>query len=467
MRIVRLAMLLAVFLATVTARAGDVIEPPIPPSCPSVVEMQTARQSQVTSVWLANGINIRHRHMPAVGDRRVIVAVNLWGSELLENEKNRGISRLAAAALHCWRQSAPGVATQFPPDKLAPLIYAYASLDSIQINMWATLDQFEGGMSILSELLTQPTINDATLAAARVEMAKALRESEANERNRFALAIQQIIFPKGEVRLETPSERRINAIGVDAVRDWIRSHIRENGAAITVSVVGEASLEQALGPIDRYLSVVPKRDRASVAGDRKLRNIARPLEDITATRVDPNLKDQSIVIRGFFGPNVDQLKDQGYVRGMSNLLVNRAGARIKAANPPLRASPVSASVYPVPLAGFSMFLARVEVDPGQEDAAAAILDEAFASLHIEVDQQELNAQIERRRASLSEFVAQPMFWTPKLSSAAVHGLDPDDIVDSFTGFATTSADVLRVMGRYDVKGARIRVQLKPPPKDDF
>ena len=171
----------------------------------TIVERQTEPSTQVTSVWLDNGVRAHHRQMT---QRRgqVLVVATLAGGTIEEQAGTRGLTEAAAQA---WARPAAGrLSSTGIRDVLVGRRVAVAPRvgeDAVTLSLRTTPADLETAFQLLHLLLTDPVVEDVALEQWRQE---ALRDA-ADRRAVPMAALREVAADA----LRPPAEPRMHPLG--------------------------------------------------------------------------------------------------------------------------------------------------------------------------------------------------------------------------------------------------------------
>jgi zinc protease len=440
------------------AAAADLLAtPPVPGR---MVERTEHPGSGVRSVWLGNGVRVHHRF---VDQRRneARVQVTLAGGEIEETAGTRGVTRAAARA---WQRPATSTLTSTQVRELMTgrRVQVSGSVDADALTLVVSGDpaELEHGLQLAYRLLTDPAIEAATLAQWQASELQAITARRSQPVSFLGEALADAIYPSAELRTRSLTAAQVRAVTPAAAQAWIERLVTT--APIEVAVVGDLEYELALDLVTRYLGVLPSRPR--IGGDTlaTLRAIARPPGPIVSERSLTTATRQAVVLDGFFGADVTNVRDTQLLALAARVLSTRLNRIVREERQlvySIHAASRPAAEYP----GYGLFVAQAPTDPGKTAALAATLDELFDIFAREGPSDDEMA-VARRQIdnALAEALAGPDFWSTRLASLDYRGLRLDDVMQARHRYAaTTAAEVREAFARYYAPGARVRVILTP------
>ena len=252
----------------------------------------------------------------------------------------------------------------------------------------------------------------------------------------------------------------MRALTPGAVQAWLGRLVAT--APIEVAVVGDVEYEPALDLITRYLAALPARPRIGPETLGTLRAIARPPGPIVSARSVTTATSQAVVLDGFFGADVTNVRDTRLLALAARVLSTRMNRIVREERQlvySIHAASRPAAEYP----GYGLFVAQAPTDPGKTAALAAALEELFTAFAREGPTDgEIRVARGQIDNALAETLAGPDFWSDRLASLDYRGLRLDDVMEARARYAAmTPAEVREAFARYYVPGARVRVIVTP------
>jgi zinc protease len=453
----------AALLARVEAPAeleaeARLLEAPPPPG--RVVERAEHAASGVRSVWLDNGVRVHHRF---VDQRRneVRVQITLAGGEIEETAATRGLTRAAALA---WQRPATSTLTSTQVRELMTgrrvQVSGGVEADALTLTVSGDPAELEHGLQLAYRLLTDPLIEAATLARWRESEAEAIADRRSRPASALREALAEAIYPMTELRTRPLTAEQVRAVTREAAQAWLGRLVAT--APIEVAVVGDLAYEPALDLVTRYLAALPSRPRIGAESLATLRAIARPPGPIVSARSLATATSQAIVLDGFFGADVTNVRDTRLLALAARVLSTRMNRIVREERQlvySIHAVSRPAAEYP----GYGLFVAQAPTDPDKTGALVATLEELFTAFARQGPSEEEMAVARRQIDNgLAEVLAGPDFWGVRLASLDYRGLRLDDVMEARARYAAmTAAEVREAFARYYVPGARVRVIVSP------
>lgn len=222
--------------------------PVIPAAEPAKVERITLwRQAGVTSLALANGVDIHMRQMARPGTGRVTIAVLVPGLELDETAATRGTAMLAIDAL----KPVPGGGE-------ASLKVAQRP-EGLLITTSCSTNEAVAAVRQIAATLAAPALDPAAFERARE---RALTQSDTfvhRADHKASEAMIRLMTPSEDVRLRHPTRANLEAVKPHDAETYLRAHL--SSRAVDVAVVGDVDPAK-LGPaLAAELASLPPRRR--------------------------------------------------------------------------------------------------------------------------------------------------------------------------------------------------------------
>jgi zinc protease len=414
----------------------------------------------VRSVWLDNGVRVHHRF---VDQRRneAKVRITLAGGEIEETAATRGVTRAAALA---WQRPATSTLTSTQVRELMTgrrvRVSGTVGADSLTLEVAGDPAEIEHGMQLAYRLLTDPVVEAATLAQWQESEVQAIAARRSRPVGVLGEALADVIYPPAELRTRPLTAEQVRAVTADAAQAWLGRLLA--AAPIEVAVVGDLAYEPALDLITRYLAALPARARIGRQTLDPRRAIARPPGPIVSARSVTTATSQAVVLDGFFGADVTNVRDTRLLALAARVLSTRMNRIVREERQlvySIHASSRPAAEYP----GYGLFVAQAPTDPDKTAALAAALEELFTAFARQgPSDDEIRVARGQIDNSLSETLAGPDFWTDRLASLDYRGLRLDDVVEARERYAAmTPAEVQEAFARYYVPDGRVRVIVTP------
>jgi zinc protease len=432
----------------------------VPPGGGRVVERSEHAGSGVTSAWLANGVRVHHRF---VDQRRneVGVRITLAGGEIEETAATRGVTRAAALA---WQRPAISTLTSTQVRELMTgrrvRVHGSADADTLTLVVSGDPAELEHGLQLAYRLLTDPVVEAATLAQWQQSEVQAIDTRRTRPAGVLGEALADAIYPPAELRTRPLTAEQVRAVTREAAQSWLARLVAT--APIEVAVVGDLERERALELAAQYLGALPPRARIGAETLGPLRVIARPTGPFASERVVRTATSQAVVLDGFFGADVTNVRDTRLLALAARVLSTRMNRIVREERQlvySIHAASRPAAEYP----GYGLFVAQAPTDPGKTAALAATLEELF-TVFAKDGPTDDEIRVARGQIDnvLSEALAGPDFWGDRLASLDYRGTRLDDIMEARARYAAmTAAEVREAFARYYAPGARVRIIVTP------
>jgi zinc protease len=431
-----------------------------PPPAGRIVERSEHAASGVTSAWLGNGVRVHHRF---VDQRRheARVRITLAGGEIEETAATRGLTRAAALA---WHRPATSTLTSTQVRDLMTgrrvQVGGGADADTLTLVVSGDPAELEHGLQLAYRLLTDPVVEAAALVQWQEAEVQAITARRARPGGVLGEALADVIYPRAELRTRPLGPEQVRAVTREAAQAWLARLVAT--APIEVSVVGDLERDRALDLVTRYLGALPSRPRIGTDTLRALRAIARPTGPLTLERSVTTATSQAVVLDGFFGADVTNVRDTRLLALAARVLSTRMN-RIVREERQLVYSIYAASRPAAEYPGYGLFVAQAPTDPGKTEALTATLEEMFTAFAEDgPTDEEIRVARGQIDNALAEALAGPDLWSDRLASLDYRGTRLDDLVEARARYAAmTAAEVREAFARYYAPGARVRVVVTP------
>ena len=443
---------------TEVARASSLLERV--PAGGTVVEGAEHPASGVFSGWLDNGVRVHHRFM-SERKNEVTIVITLAGGEIQETAQNRGITEAAALA---WSRPATSKLTsvQVRDLMIGKKVRVSGQTDNDTMTLAVSGDpaDLEVGLQLAYLLLTDPVIELAALQQWKESETQRIAARKVQPSGLLSEAVADAFYPKDEVRPRPLEAAQVQRIALDVAQAWLGKIITD--APIEVTVVGDIGRSAALDLIEHYLGSLPPRARIGPRTLAALRAIPRPTGPLSVERKVAVKTPQAVVMDGFFGADIQNVRDARLLTLAARILSTRMNRIIREERQlvySIGALSQPASEYP----GFGLFVARAPTDPAKAAALATALDEMYAAFAkagpIEDEMAVVRRQIQN---ILDEAMKDPSFWLNRLSALEYRGLILDDVVGAPAAYRQYTAEEVReTFARYYRPEARFRFVIRP------
>ncbi|MCC6659768.1 MAG: insulinase family protein [Phycisphaerales bacterium] len=416
--------------------------------------------SQVWSGWLDNGVRFHYRFMDYRKDQ-VGVTVLLAGGELQETAETRGVSE--AAALAWQRQATSKLSSSDIRDLMVGKkvsVQGRSGLDTMAISISGSPADLEPGFQLAHLLLTDPVIEGPAFDTWRAQQRQLLAFRSKSIELVFSDLISDAFYPKGGARLHPLTGGQIDAITREGAQAFLNGLIAH--APIEVTVVGDLPRERAMELVTTYLGSLPSRERISDTTLDGLRNVPVPEGPITLARTLETETDKAIVLSGFFGTDITNVKDKRLLAAAAKILTTRMIESLREERQLVYSIGVQSSPA-VELPGFGTVHAYSDTAPGKvgalRDAITAMLDEFAAKGPTDDEMAVMKKQMAN---TLDESMREPSYWSRAISSSTYRGTSLHDAADEAGAYAPmTAAQVRDAFARYYTPGSVFSISVSP------
>jgi zinc protease len=431
-----------------------------PPTAGTAVETTTHAASQVTSLWLDNGVRVHYRHM----DQRkneASIAITLAGGVIEETPPNRGITE---AALRAWERPATSRLSSIDIRDLMTgakaRVRSGISGDTVALTVSGDVADLERAMQLAYLLLTDPLIEPAAFEQWKDSEGQRIADRKRQPMQVLIDTATAALYPAGETRPRTLTAEQLAALTRPAAQAWLERLVTQ--APIEVAVVGDVDRATATRLVTQYLGALPARPRISDKTLWDLRKVTRPTGPIHASDTVQALTPQGAVLAGFYGADLRNIRDTRLLNLAARVLSTRMLKTIREEKGlvySIRASSDAAVVYP----GFGRFVAVAPTDPGKAAALATAVEEMYAAFAKDgATEEELVVAKKQTATLLDEIMKTPDYWSSHLSTLEYRGVGLDDVLAApaqYAGF--TAREVRETFARYDRPDARFRFVITP------
>jgi len=443
---------------TEVARAASLLENSPPGG--KIVESVEDTASGVLSAWLDNGVRVHHRFM---GERKneASVMITLAGGQIQETAATRGITEAAAVA---WSRPATSALSSIQIRDLMigkkVRVSGRTDQDTMTLTVSGGPGALEVGLQLAYLLLTDPVIEPAALEQWRESQMQKIAARKVQPSGVLSEAVAAAFYPTDEPRTKPLEAVEVQKIQLDAAQAWLKRMITE--APAEVAVVGDFPRPVALALVERYLGSLVARNRISDKTLSGLRTITRAVGPMRVERKISVKTPQAFVMNGFFGTDIQNIRDARLLAMAARVLSTRMNRIIREEKQlvySIGASSQPASEYP----GFGLFVSRAPTDPAKAEALALALDEMYAVFAKDGPSDDEMAVAKKQIANqLNQLMKEPEFWTGRLSTLDYRGLSLTDLVEALAAYQRYTAQEVRdAFARYFKPEARFRFVITP------
>ncbi|MBM4107382.1 MAG: insulinase family protein [Phycisphaerae bacterium] len=445
----------------VTDRAASILETLPEPG--TVSEASDHPSSGIASAWLSNGVRVHQRTMDYKKDQ-VGVRITLAGGRIHETAANRGVSEAAAIA---WGRPATRRLTSTQVRDLMTgkkvSVGGGAGPDAFTISINGSPDDLEAGFQLVHALLTEPVIEGPAFDQWKRQQIQGIEGRKVSPQGVAGETIPRTIYPKGEVRPLPLEKENVEAIEPAAAQAWLDKTIRT--APIEVAIVGDLSRERAMALVARYLGSLPARPRISSSTLDELRKVERPEGPLTAEREIQTESNLALILSGFFGADIENVRDSRLLQAASQVIRTRMFKRIREEEA-LAYSPGASSTPGTEFPGYGMFFFFSTTAPEKAQRLVEVVRETYEALAKEPPtDEELDVVKKQTATSLETQMKEPDWWLARIAGLEYRDQRIDDI-EGLPGFmaAMTGKEIRECFARYYRPETSIRILIRPAPK---
>ncbi len=425
-----------------------------------VVESEVDEATGVWSAWLSNGVRV---HFRAEGARpgQASIAISLVGSELLEDEKTRGLSRAGVLA---W--SPPSTASAGAAEVRAMLrghqveVSGRAGTDVLQLRVSGAAGELELGMRLAGALLREPRVEQAALDQWKARTVQDIGARRTSPPLTLDAVFADVRYPAGDARQRAVEAPVIEGITREGAQAWLEKLCRES--PIEVAVVGDVSRERAVELVAKYVGSLPARERVGPGTYKALRALTAPS---LPRRVDvrvPTRTPQSQVLVAFPGPDASEGSDVRAMRVAAAILSVRMNRELREARQlvyGIATTVQPGSTYP----GFGVVVARAPAMPDKAPELAAAVTRMFDGFAKDGPTgEEVDVAVRQALQLYREGLAEPTFWLDRLELTTFDGSNPADVLKEPEALgAVTREGVLAVFRKYYSAQRLMTITVRP------
>ena len=430
------------------------------PKAGKIVEILERKSGGVLSAWLDNGVRFHYRFMDQRKNEATIV-ITLPGGQIQETAANRGITEAAAQA---WGRPATSKLSSVQIRDLMigkkVRVSGGSGQDTMTLTVAGSPADLEIGLQLAHLLLTDPMIEPAAFEQWRESKTQTIAARKLQPSGLLTETAAEAFYPRDEARVKPLEAKQLQKIKLDAAQAWLRKIVDES--PLEVVVVGDILRPAALTLVEKYLGSLPARERISDKTLGGLRTIKRAAGPIKVERKIRTKTPQAVVMDGFFGTDVQNVRDVRLLALAARILSTRMNRVIREEKQlvyGIGASSQPASEYP----GFGLFVSRAPTDPAKAEALATALDEMLAAFANQGPTGDELAVAKKQIANLlDQTMREPDFWVSRLSTLDYRGLSVNDIIEAPAAYQRYTAQEIReTFARYSEPGSRFRFVITP------
>jgi len=434
-----------------------------PPRGGTIVDSQEHAASGVTSLRLDNGVRIHHRFM----DQRkneATVTITLAGGVIQEEAANRGITEAAAQA---WERpatsalSSPQIESLLTGKKVR--VRSAVGPDTLTLTVSGNPRDLETGVQLAYLLLTDPVIEPAALEQWKEKEIQAIAARQREPWGVLEDSMSVALYPRDAVRLYPLTVEQVRALPREDAQAWLRKLIA--GAPIEVAVVGDIERDAALAMVKTYLGSLSARDAISDKTLRERRTLVRPQGPISVRRTVDAAAPQAAVLEGFFGADIQNIRDVRLLAAAARVLSSRMHKTIREERQlvySIGAGSRPAFEYP----GFGLFVAQAPTDPAKTEALTAAVEEMYMAFAKDGPTGDEMAVARKQLVNtVDQTLKNPDFWVARLSTLDYRGANLTELMQGKQHYEQmTPADVREAFSRYFAPTSQLRFVVIPAPR---
>src|SRR5499433_2472329 len=248
--------------------------------------------------------------------------IALAGGPIQETAANRGITE---AALRAWERPA---SSKLNSTQIRDLmtgakvrVRSGASGDSISLSVSGDPVDLDRGMQLAYLLLTDPVIEQPALDQWKDAELQRIAQRKSRPMQVLADRSADVIYPAGETRTRSLTTDQVRALTRPAAQAWLKRLITD--APIEVAVVGDIDRETATRLVTKYVGSLHARPRIDDKTLANLRTIARPQGPLALAESVDILTPQAAVLTGFFGTDIQNVRDTRLLNLAARVLSTR------------------------------------------------------------------------------------------------------------------------------------------------
>lgn len=425
-----------------------------------VVEQSMHPATQVWSGRLSNNSVVHHRYMDYRKDSATIT-ITLAGGQIEETPENRGVTEAASVAMS--RPATSALTSTNIRDLLTGknvAVVGRATPDAVVITVTGNPADLESGMQVAHLLLTDPVIEQAGFDQWKQQQTQAIEARKQQPTGVMSEMVPDVMYPKDDLRMRPLEESQVASLTRDEAQKWLKNLVAH--APIEVSVVGDIQRDKALELLTRYIGSLPSREAITSETLDSLRAMNRPPGPHSREVNVATQTKQAMVMSGFYGVDLDDVRDVRLMRMASQILSTRMIKQIREEEQlvyGIRAFSQPAQTIP----GFGFFGAGAPTEPAKAPKLAAAIDEMFAQFAENgPTEEEITVAKGQIANSLDETMKEPGYWTGELSDLVYRGTKLDDINNDPAAFqAITATEVRDAFRKYYTPDNAIRITVMP------
>lgn len=443
-------------------RAASLLD--TPPAPGSVAESSVFQPADVLSAWLSNGVRVHQRTMDYKKDQ-VWVRITLPGGRLEESPATRGTADAAGLAWNrpATRRLGSTQIRDLMTGKKVSVGGGGGGVDSMTLSINGSPDDIEEGFKLAHLLLTEPKIEAPAFDQWKRAQAQAIDSRKVSIEGAMGELIARTIYPAGEVRPLPLEKEQLDAVTLESAQAWLDRTIAK--APIEVAIVGDLPRERAMELVTRYLGSLPQRPRISGQTLDELRKLERPEGPLRAQKAFATQTDKAMVLSGFFGADVENVRDTRLLQAAARLIRTRMLNRIREEEG-LAYSPGANSTPATDFPGFGQFFFFASTGPDKADRLTQVVAELYDQFAKSgPTAEELDVVKKQYANELETQMREPEWWLNRASAMDYRSQRLEDAV-ALPEFiqSMTAEDIRECFARYYTPKTTIQVVVRPEPK---
>ncbi len=420
-------------------------------SKPAPGKVESGALDEVSGVWtgvLSNGASLHIKPMDVQKNEATIV-ITLAGGTINENASTRGLTEAGSLA---WARPATSTLSSTQIRDLMTgkkvNVRGGAGMDTLSISISGSPAELETGLQLAHLMLTDPVIEKAELDQWKKMQLQMVQQRRVMAMGVMIETISDGLYPAGEVRFRPLTKEQIEAVTLEAAQKWIRQQI--DAAPIEITVVGDIKAEDVTPLIETYIGSLSTRGPIGPGVFADKRKITRNTGPIEMTRTAQTRQtNQAMVLDGFYGANVRDVKDNRLLQIAARVLSTRMVKIIREEKRlvySIGASHRPASEVP----GFGLFAAQAPTDPAKAADLRKALFEVYSDFAKSGPTAEEMATAKKQFETLfAEQFKDPRYWTQRLTDLNYRGLTLKDLMEAPAFYQNAKAeDVREAFARY-------------------
>lgn len=429
-----------------------------PPEPGKVVEKTFEEDLAVTSAWLDNGVRVHHRFMDYKKDS-VYVGISLAGGLIEETEATAGVTQVAGLVVQQPATNRLG-STEIKDLLTGKNISVQGgpSPDAFSLVVSGSPKDLETGLQLAHALLTDGKIEKSAFDTWQPAMRQQLEHLQKVPEFRGYMALMAIAGG-GDHRLLAPTLEQLDMQTIEAGQAWYDRLCAK--APIEVAVVGEITLEDAMGLIERYVGSLPSRPRTASHLDR-LRKFDRPEgpwhSEVSVETITP----KAVAYFGFLGPDRLEIGEYRALAVASQTLSTRANEVIREQ----KGLVYSIEAQNIPLDAFddsSLVFTGAPCEPANATKLIEAAEEIFTAFAKEgPTAEELENAKKQTLNNVEVRMKEPRYWFGILQHLDLHQVKLDDQKQALSVYGSLTAERIRdVFAKYYKPDRLFTINVQP------